>query len=80
MHDSRLRDLLQWFGAWAIIAGHLFNTLGVEYHKDFWNIVVFGLGTIAFLTWSILVSNRPHMTVNIVALVICAVGLYRAVV
>ena len=66
-------EVLQWFGALFIIAGHVLNAIGL----DGWNILAFTVGTIAFLTWTIRVSNHPQMTVNTVALVICALGLWR---
>jgi hypothetical protein len=73
----KLNDALQWFGAVFIIIGHLFNTLGIEYHNDVWNIVAFAIGTFAFLTWTIRVSNKPQMTVNIVALTFMGAGLVK---
>jgi hypothetical protein len=43
-----------------------------------YNIVLFALGGLAFLVWGILVKNRPQIMVNIVGLIICAGGLYKA--
>lgn len=42
------------------------------------NIVLFAVGGGAFLAWAILVKNRPQILVNIVGLVICAGGLFKA--
>jgi hypothetical protein len=69
----RFNELLQWFGALFIIAGHVLNAIGL----DGWNILAFTIGTVAFLTWTVRVSNHPQMTVNIVALMICIIGLWR---
>ena len=73
-------NLLQWTGAVAIICGHVLNTVGSAYHRDLWNIIAFALGTVAFLIWSIRVSNKPQMMVNVVAMTTCIVGLLRAVI
>jgi hypothetical protein len=73
----KFNDALQWFGAVFIMIGHLLNTLGVEYHYDVLNIGAFAIGTLAFLAWTIRVSNKPQMTVNIVALIFMAFGLVK---
>ncbi len=73
-------NLLQWTGAVAIICGHVLNTLGSAYHQDLWNIIAFAMGTVAFLIWSVRVSNKPQMMVNVVAMTTCVVGLLRAVI
>jgi hypothetical protein len=73
-------NLLQWIGAAAIIAGHVLNTLGAQYHGDFWNILAFAVGTVAFLTWAVRVANKPQMMVNVVAMTTCSVGLIKAIV
>lgn len=67
-------DTLQWTGALFIIAGHILNALGI----DGYNIVAFTLGTAAFMTWAIRVANKPQTLVNVVAIAVCALGLFRA--
>ena len=57
----KFNDALQWFGAVFIMIGHLLNTLGI----------------IAFLIWTIRVSNKPQMTVNIMALIFMGFGLVK---
>lgn len=70
-------QILQWFGAIFIALGHILNTLGSQYHHDFWNILAFTIGTLSFFVWTIIVRNRPQMSVNIIALAAMAVGLYK---
>ena len=70
----RLNEVLQWTGAVFIIAGHLLNALGI----DGYNIAAFTVGTVAFMAWSVRVANKPQMTVNVVAITVCTVGLFRA--
>ena len=78
MNISPFNQFLQWTGAIFISLGHLLNTLSIVYHKDFWNILAFGIGAVAFCTWSIRVRNRPQTIVNIVSLITIGAGLVRA--
>jgi hypothetical protein len=77
MSYKHIDDTLQWTGAVAIIAGHVLNAVGPEVYP--YNIAVFAVGTVAFLAWAIRVANKPQAVVNIVALAIGLVGLYKAV-
>ncbi len=72
----KTNELLQWIGAVFIIAGHSLNAVGPAVYP--YNIVAFFIGTILFLIWSLRVSNRPQLLVNVVALSIGATGLYKA--
>ena len=69
-------EVLQWAGAVLILAGHSLNAIGPSMYP--YNIVVFALGTVAFLTWAIRAGNRPQMAVNLVSIVIGLVGLVSA--
>jgi hypothetical protein len=77
MTRTQIDDTLQWTGAFAIIAGHVLNAVGPEVYP--YNIAVFAVGTVAFLAWAIRVANKPQAVVNVVALAIGLVGLYKAV-
>ena len=70
-------EQIQWIGAVAIIAGHSLNAVGPAAYP--YNIYAFAVGTIAFLTWSILVKNRPQLAVNLVALSLGIAGIYNAI-
>lgn len=69
-------DLLQWIGAVSVIAGHIFNAIGPSVYP--FNIVAFTIGVIMFGSWAVRVKNMPQIAVNIVALIIGAIGLYKA--
>jgi len=69
-------EVLQWAGAILIIAGHSLNAVGPTMYP--YNIVVFALGTLAFLMWAVRVGNKPQMAVNIVSIAIGIVGLISA--
>jgi hypothetical protein len=71
-----MNNLLQWAGAVAIIAMHVLNAMGPSAYP--WNIVAAFVGTALFLAWTIRVRNLPQFTVNVVALAIGLVGLFRA--
>ncbi len=77
MTRTQIDEVLQWTGAVAIIAGHVLNAVGPEVYP--YNIAVFAVGTVAFLAWAIRVANKPQAVVNVVALAIGLVGLYKAV-
>jgi len=70
-------EVIQWAGAVAIIAGHVLNAIGPAVYP--WNILVFAVGTIAFLIWAARVGNKPQVVVNFVSLSIGLVGLYKAI-
>ena len=74
---NNTNEALQWSGAVAIIAGHLLNAIGPEAYP--YNILTFFVGTILFLAWAVRVKNRPQLMVNLVAITIGAVGLFKAV-
>jgi hypothetical protein len=76
MTRTQIDNTLQWAGAVAIIAGHVLNSIGPAMYP--YNIIVFAVGTVLFLTWALRVRNTPQAVVNIVALAIGLVGLYKA--
>lgn len=73
---TKTNEIIQWIGAVAIIAGHILNAIGPAAYP--WNILAFTVGTIAFFTWCLRVKNTPQLVVNVVALITCSIGLYRA--
>jgi uncharacterized membrane protein YjjB (DUF3815 family) len=73
---TKTNDIIQWIGAVAIIAMHVLNAMGPEAYP--WNLIAAFIGTVAFLTWTIRVKNRPQFAVNVIALAIGFVGLFKA--
>ena len=76
MTQTQIDSTLQWTGAAAIIAMHVLNAAGPEAYP--YNIIAAFVGTLAFLAWTIRVRKLPQFTVNVVALLIGFVGLYKA--
>jgi hypothetical protein len=77
MNTQKLNDTLQWTGAVAIILMHVLNAGGPEYYP--YNIYAALLGTLLFLAWTVRVRNAPQFTVNVIALGIGLVGIWKAV-
>jgi predicted membrane metal-binding protein len=69
-------EVLQWTGAVFIIAMHVLNAVGPSAYP--YNIITATLGTICFMAWSYRVANKPQLLVNVVAMTLCVLGLYRA--
>lgn len=70
------QDKLQWLGAAAMIGAQIITSLAPQLYP--YNIVLFTVGGLAFLAWGFMVRNRPQIAVNIVGLIICAGGLFKA--
>ena len=77
MSYRHIDEALQWIGAVLIVAGHVLNAIGPAVYP--YNIAVFALGTVAFLTWAYRVGNKPQMAVNVISIAIGLVGLYKAI-
>lgn len=77
MTYRNIDNILQWTGAVAIVLGHAFNAMGPAMYP--WNIAVFAIGTVMFMTWALRVGNRPQLMVNVVSLAIGLVGLLKAI-
>jgi hypothetical protein len=74
----KFNDGIQWIGATLIIVGHVLNAIGPSMYP--YNIIVFALGTITFLTWAYRVNNKPQLVVNVVSLAIGIIGLTNAII
>ena len=70
-------EIIQWIGSVFIIAGHTLNAGGPECYP--YNLITFFIGTLMFLAWSIRVTNRPQMLINIIALFIGLTGMVKAI-
>ena len=79
MNKEKVNEIIQWSGAFFIILMHVMNSaLEYGYNLRPYNLVAAALGTICFMLWSFRVANKPQLLVNVVAMVICALGLYKA--
>lgn len=72
----KTNDILQWAGTACILAMYVL----MNFFRDLGLDPVFGLlGGVCYAAWAYRVANRPQMIVNVVAISVCLVGLYRAV-
>jgi len=69
-------DILQWVGAVFVIVMYVLNAIGPSMYP--YNIMAALCGTVCFMTWSILVVNKPQLLVNLVSLSLCVFGLAKA--
>mgnify|MGYP006298082289 CR=1 FL=1 len=76
MTREETTEAIQWAGAGSVIAGHTLNAVGPAAYP--WNIVAFSVGTALFFTWSLRVKNQAQLIVNVVAIITCSLGLYKA--
>ena len=72
---NKTNEIIQWAGAVAIVAGHVLNAVGPAAYP--YNIIVFAIGTVLFMSWAIRVKNRPQLMVNVVSLAIGLGGLFK---
>jgi hypothetical protein len=70
----RVNDALQWLGTLFILAMYVL----MNFFRDLQLDALAGLlGGACYLAWTIRVANRPQMIVNVVAITVCALGLWR---
>ena len=70
----KLNDALQWLGTLFILAMYVL----MNFFRDLQLDALAGLlGGVCYLAWTIRVANRPQMIVNVVAITVCALGLWR---
>jgi hypothetical protein len=75
MSKEKVNDIIQWAGTFFILAMYVsmnfFRELGLD--------PICGLlGGICFAVWSYRVANKPQLLVNVVAITVCVVGLFKA--
>jgi hypothetical protein len=70
----RFNEVLQWVGTGFILAMYVLMNFFRELQLD---ALAGLLGGLCYLTWTIRVANKPQMLVNVVAISVCAVGLYK---
>ena len=76
-HMNKTNELIQWAGTAFILAMYVISNFFPGY-DDLRNSVAL-LGALCFFAWSWRVANKQQMIINGVAIVLCVVGLLRAV-
>jgi len=73
----KFNEIVQWIGTICIILGHALSAIGPQTYP--FNVLAFSIGSLAYLAWSIRVTNRPQLVVNSVALTIGIFGIIKAI-
>jgi hypothetical protein len=70
----KTNDMLQWAGTTCILIMYVLMNFFRELGLD----PVFGLlGGMCYATWAYRVANRPQLLVNVVAITVCVLGLFK---
>ena len=74
MTRTEIDNILQWTGTFFILAMYVL----MNFFRDLQLDALAGLlGGLCYLAWTIRVANKPQMMVNVVAITVCAVGLFK---
>ena len=76
-HMNKTNETIQWLGTAFILAMYVVSNFFPGY-DNLRNSVAL-LGALCFFAWSYRVANKQQMIINGVAIVLCAVGLFRAI-
>ena len=74
---NRTNETIQWLGTAFILTMYVISNFFTGY-DNLRNSVAL-VGGLCFFTWSYRVQNRQQMIINGVAIILCVVGLFRAV-
>ena len=74
---NKTNELIQWTGTAFILTMYVISNFFPGY--DTLRNAVALLGAACFFAWSYRVVNRQQMIINGVAIVLCVVGLFRAI-
>jgi hypothetical protein len=69
-----LNNVLQWTGTVFILLMYVLMNFFRELQLD---ALAGLLGGLCYFVWTVRVANKPQMLVNVVAITVCAVGLFK---
>jgi hypothetical protein len=69
-----LNAVLQWTGTVFILLMYVLMNFFRELQLD---ALAGLLGGLCYFAWTVRVANKPQMIVNVVAITVCAVGLFK---
>ena len=69
-----LNNVLQWTGTVFILLMYVLMNFFRELQLD---ALAGLLGGLCYFAWTVRVANKPQMLVNVVAITVCAVGLFK---
>lgn len=71
----KLNDVIQWMGTVFVLTMYVIMSWFPDLHPL--NVVAGLCGAIVFFVWTVRVRNWPQMIINVVAALVCVVGLIR---
>jgi hypothetical protein len=71
----KANELIQWVGTGFVLAMYVLMNLFPELSP--WNLIMGLCGAIAYFVWTVRVKNYPQMVINIVAMTLCVLGLFK---
>ena len=75
MNKEKVNDIIQWLGTFFILSMYVL----MNFFRDLGLDPVCGLlGGLCYATWAYRVANKPQMLVNVVAISVCVIGLYKS--
>jgi hypothetical protein len=69
-----LNAVLQWTGTVFILLMYVLMNFFRELQLD---ALAGLLGGLCYFAWTVRVANKPQMIVNVVAITVCAIGLFK---
>lgn len=69
-------EIIQWLGTASVLVMYVLMSFYKDLHP--WNLVAGTVGSVFFLTWAVLVSNRQQVVVNVASIAVCVIGVYKA--
>ena len=74
MTRTQIDTVLQWTGTFFILLMYVL----MNFFRDLQLDAVAGLlGGLCYFAWTVRVANNPQMLVNVVAITVCALGLFN---
>ena len=74
MTRREVDNILQWTGTVFILLMYVLMNFFRELQLD---ALAGLLGGLCYFAWTVRVANKPQMIVNVVAITVCAVGLFK---
>lgn len=72
---NKANEIIQWVGTGFVLSMYTLMNLFPELTP--WNLVMGLGGSIAYFIWTLRVKNYPQMVINIVAMTLCVLGLFK---
>ena len=75
MTKENTNNIIQWVGTFFILAMYVL----MNFFRDLGLDPLCGLlGGLCYALWAYRVANKPQMLVNVVAITVCVIGLFKA--